>query len=359
MQVIRPLEQRPGYSLSALYPSVFARLLVERALQNGVPTSACLEGSGVSANDLCGFGSVMSGRQQRRIYENVAAAIDRQGLGLDHAASMRLDHFSILGHAMRCCETVRDALVLFVKYFKTLGALVDVSLVLDGGDARLVINDVYTDRHARRLVVEETFGGVHAIVDSFLDRPATAKELRLDLESLGDSDVWRDRIGATPVTDTICSLTFSSDVLDIEIGDESLHLLRAAAEEGCALLLASLEGHASFGWRVRQTMLESSFREQTMESIASEMSVSTRTLRRRLSAEQLSFSEIRVDVLTHAATDMLRYSSATVDDIARGLGFWDTSSFRKAFKSWLGMTPTEYRATVGEVSRGTDEERTR
>jgi transcriptional regulator GlxA family with amidase domain len=43
--------------------------------------------------------------------------------------------------------------------------------------------------------------------------------------------------------------------------------------------------------------------------------------------------------------DYLENSPLKVEDIAWRLGYLDARNFRRAFKAWTGVTPSEYRRT--------------
>lgn len=80
----------------------------------------------------------------------------------------------------------------------------------------------------------------------------------------------------------------------------------------------------------------------SIRKVAKEMAMSVRTLQNRLSDEGVVFSDLLRDIRERLAK---RYLSEdyTVEQITYLLGFSEPSSFRKAFKKWLGMTPREYR----------------
>lgn len=81
----------------------------------------------------------------------------------------------------------------------------------------------------------------------------------------------------------------------------------------------------------------------SIDSIASDLNVSRRTLQRRLKGRDTSFQQLLQRVKSNLARKYLEDKSLSVIEIALLLGYGDPSSFSAAFKSWSGFTPTEYR----------------
>jgi AraC-like DNA-binding protein len=75
------------------------------------------------------------------------------------------------------------------------------------------------------------------------------------------------------------------------------------------------------------------------------MSISVRTLQKRLEGEGVVFSDLLRNVRQRLAKRYLR-ENYTVEEITYLLGFSEPSVFRKAFKKWSGVMPGEYRRRV-------------
>jgi AraC-like DNA-binding protein len=80
----------------------------------------------------------------------------------------------------------------------------------------------------------------------------------------------------------------------------------------------------------------------TIKKVAKEMAVSVRTLQYRLKGEGVVFTDLLKDVRENLAKKYL-CQDYTVEEITYLLGFSEPSVFRKAFKKWSGVTPSEYR----------------
>lgn len=90
-------------------------------------------------------------------------------------------------------------------------------------------------------------------------------------------------------------------------------------------------------------MLSSSLHELSEDQIAAALFMSKRTLARQLAADGTSFREIRDAILSEQARRYLTDSTLSVDAIATLLNYHDSSNFRRAFKRWFNVTPSQYR----------------
>ncbi|MBR8558230.1 AraC family transcriptional regulator, partial [Acinetobacter baumannii] len=81
-------------------------------------------------------------------------------------------------------------------------------------------------------------------------------------------------------------------------------------------------------------------------SIANQLNMHTRTLRRKLKLENESFRNLIKNYKMHKAIELLINSNLSYKEIAFLLGFKSFSSFSKAFKTWTNKTPQEFRDQV-------------
>lgn len=81
----------------------------------------------------------------------------------------------------------------------------------------------------------------------------------------------------------------------------------------------------------------------TLEDTAILFNMTKRTFIRKLANEGASFQSLK-DIVRHdkAVQDLVR-TSLTISDIANRVGFSDSTVFSRAFKSWTGISPLEYR----------------
>jgi AraC-like DNA-binding protein len=80
-----------------------------------------------------------------------------------------------------------------------------------------------------------------------------------------------------------------------------------------------------------------------LERVAAKLSMSPRTLERRLKARGSSYRDVVADTRKACAIAYLRTGERSVTEIAFLLGYSEVSAFNRAFKRWTGSTPLEYR----------------
>jgi AraC-like DNA-binding protein len=81
----------------------------------------------------------------------------------------------------------------------------------------------------------------------------------------------------------------------------------------------------------------------TAQQCAAALTISVRSMQRRLQRIDLTFSAIADEIRFELASEQLLDSSDTIEEIGRVLGFSTQESFIRAFSRWSGMSPGEFR----------------
>lgn len=108
--------------------------------------------------------------------------------------------------------------------------------------------------------------------------------------------------------------------------------------------LSELDETAAAADRVRAALLELlPSGSASLEAVSKKLAVSTRTLQRRLSAENQSFQLVLDTTREELARYYLGRSTLSGAEISFLLGYEDPNSFFRAFHSWTGETPEQVR----------------
>jgi AraC-like DNA-binding protein len=96
---------------------------------------------------------------------------------------------------------------------------------------------------------------------------------------------------------------------------------------------------------VRQAIVEAMQEgAPTLTHVAKAMSMSPRTLERRLKEHGLVFKTLLDDTRRRFALDYLKTRKRSLTEIAYLLGYSEASAFNRAFKRWTNSTPAQYRS---------------
>ena len=95
--------------------------------------------------------------------------------------------------------------------------------------------------------------------------------------------------------------------------------------------------------KVRQTLAEHPEHSRNAQDIATRLNLSARTLHRQLRDEGATLQQIKDKVHRDMATEQLLRTGRPIKQIAAAVGFQNVKSFMRAFKSWTGQTPEEFR----------------
>jgi AraC-like DNA-binding protein len=95
--------------------------------------------------------------------------------------------------------------------------------------------------------------------------------------------------------------------------------------------------------RVRTLLRTRSQEMRNAEALATDIGISVRGLHRQLRLEGSSVQQLRDEVRTEHALDLLHRTSKPIKQIAQAVGFLNEKSFARAFRSWTGRSPSEMR----------------
>jgi len=143
-------------------------------------------------------------------------------------------------------------------------------------------------------------------------------------------------------------LVFSKGSLELPFATyhpEMLELMTPGLE-------AALQARAaaeSLSQQVRNLLVKSmGGKRPSVDLVAKELSVSVRTLQRRLEDEGTSYQKLLDEVRQRTARHLLSATDLDQGEIAFVLGFEELNSFTRAFQCWEGTSPGRWRMLNGE-----------
>ncbi|MFC7494412.1 MULTISPECIES: AraC family transcriptional regulator ligand-binding domain-containing protein [unclassified Nocardioides] len=153
----------------------------------------------------------------------------------------------------------------------------------------------------------------------------------------------RDYLGVPVSKGADLSLTFNAVDAARRFLTENDQMWRFFAPE-LRRRLHNLQADVTVADRVRAALLEAlPAGDPSIDSVTGSLAVSARTLQRQLKAEGTTFQAVLADTRESLARHYLQTGDLRTPEIAYLLGYEDTNSFYRAFKSWTGATPDSLR----------------
>ena len=98
-------------------------------------------------------------------------------------------------------------------------------------------------------------------------------------------------------------------------------------------------------------------RRPEIAAVARELGLSDRTLQRRIIDDGATFRQLLLEARQELAREYLNRPEMDVTEVAFLLGYEDSNSFYRAFRTWEGTTPSQLRAALRRSEKGTKSKR--
>jgi AraC-like DNA-binding protein len=329
---------------SAARSAAGVQLLVQLAMDHGVPEARVLAGSGIPPERLADPTLEITAAQELAVIRSLQSALPQvPALGLQAGAKYHLTAYGILGFALISSPTLRSAIDVGLRYLDLSFSFNHMYAETRGDMLHLVLDDSEVPEDVRRFVVERDLAAIHNIYRELLSQPVPVSGIRLRASAPPQPEIYTALFGLRPV--------FSAQDNAVEIGGPWLDaplpqanaITARACEMQCRELLAWRRVRVGVGEQVRDRLLRQPGAMPDMDAVAAELCMTSRTLRRHLAAEGTSWRGLVDEVRAALAEEMLGAGRLRVADVAERLGYAETASFIHAFQRWKGVPPGSYR----------------
>lgn len=322
-------------------PAIHAFHLVELAARWNVTPAALLRGSGLSKSELGEPGRRLSAQAIAQLIERARALTGEPALGIYFGLQMRISWHGYLGLAAMTSQNVRQALELASRFVPTRTGALSFSLETRGQTASFTLHERADFGPARDAVVLSLVVGLWQLGCSLTGRRLSgAAEI-----ALPEPPYLARFKGLMPGTITFDAaehrLLFDAATLDLPFATADPAALLLTRGE-CERELDALGFAGPFRERVRALALRSGGGARSLEEVAAQLHLSSRTLKRRLADQRTTYSTILDEERARRARTLLG-TSLTMEEVAERLGYSDVANFSRAFRRWTGRAPGAFR----------------
>jgi len=327
------------YSVSAEYLSLMLDVLARR----GIASEDLLSGTQIEPGCWRDPKARVSAQDFERVAVRAIRMTGEPWIGWELGASMTLSSHGFLGYAAMSSATWGDALELAVKYFRTRSTMVQLETFLEGDMAVMQVNELLSLGGLTPLTMESLFSSFHFMGQKLLPGMEVLGELRFSYPEPEYFERMRPLMPVPVYFDCAYNqMRFPAERMDYPLQFADPRLARMAADQ-CEQEMATIKAPPALLGQVRRIILAGGGRFPSVEEVASELHMSSRTLKRKLQQLGTSYQEILDGLRKGLAVEFLTQSDHTVDEIAMSLGYSDASNFARAFRRWTSRSPSDYR----------------
>lgn len=324
------------------------RVLCQLAEDQGISLAECLRHTHISIAQLNDAFAQVTAQQELQLIENILAAYKAPDhhLGLEAGRYYHLNTFGIWGFALVNSRTLRDAINLGLRYLDLTFAFNQVHLQENEDDIILMLDDKAIPASCRHFLLDRDMSSIMTMVEELFNYRPPLKHVCFRYSAPKDISIYQQIFGVTPEFNApYHGVSFAKAFLELPIPQSNPHTA-AMCEAQCRELLRRQQQRSGVAAKVRDFLLIQPQAMPSMEQVASHLCMSSRTLRRHLTAEQVSYRLLADEVRMTLATELLKIPSLTLEEIAIRVGYSEVSNFLHAFKRCKQQTPSQYRKTL-------------
>jgi AraC-like DNA-binding protein len=276
------------------------------------------------------------------LYNHVAVTLDDEAFGL-FPSPMRSGSFEFLCRSVLSANTLEDALLRGCRFLRLVLPDVSVSLRRAGSHAELVFEEIGARAADRVFALEWLLRLIHGLSCWLVARGIALDEVEFPYARPDHAADYALIYTANSRFDAQRLVArFASSLLDLPVRRDEAALARFLVGAPGRLTMLYRRDR-ELATRVRDALREALPELPNQDEVATRLHLSSRTLARRLAAEETSFRAIREALRRELALARLGQTETPVARIASDLGYAEPSAFYRAFVAWTGLSPSAWR----------------
>lgn len=331
-------------------PGAYVILLLDVLAHWNLPESALLDPVGLSRETLTTPQCRVPALTLNRMLELAHQLTGEASLGYAMGAQMRISTHGFIGFAVMTTSTLGQAVELITRFIRTRMPYCQVHLVPHSPDSGALVFDMPIGLEPLRSeILLSLCIGLTLMGRSLLGRPIEG-QIDLDFARPRGFERFEPLLSVRARFDQpVCQALFINMPLDTPISMADPVASHLALQQ-CEQELQQLGQREGIGMQVRQLLNAHPEGFPDIETVAAQLHMSDRTLKRQLAAEGTSFSQILESVRHRRAFTLLAQPALSVEQIAEQLGYSEVGNFIRAFRRWTGKTPARWRREPQELS---------
>lgn len=333
-----------------------ARVLVQLGVDRGARADTLLRHTGIGIDQLHEPKAEIEAAQEIQLIRNLLSDTGHPpDLGLAAGQRYRLTTYGLWGYAVLSSSTLGHAIQLTRRMLNQTFSLTRNVLTQEGDQIIVTHLDEHLPPDVRQFVADRDRATIITLQREVLGHPLpyTAIHMKHPEPDAAMAQRYTDWFGVRPhFGSTHHRSIFPATLMQAPL-PQAEPVTAKMCEDMCRALVESRSARTGVAASVRDRLLKTPGHIPDMEEIAAELKITSRTLRRHLTAEGATFRALLEEVRSTLAIELMANARLTHAEIAVRLGYADVTTFIEAFRRWKGMPPSEYRRSQGWRSGST------
>jgi AraC-like DNA-binding protein len=340
------MPMRPASALDrgpiAATPMAFARAIVAAYRRYGQDPGRVLALAQITPASLRVPDGRITARQMEVLSSEAMQELDDEALG---AFTRRLPwgSYGMMARAALSSPSLEVALKRWTRYHGLLADDIRVDLALNGDTAAIAIDERRDLGEAREFCLVHVLRNIHGLACWYIASRIALSEARFPFAAPPHAAAYPLLFPAP--------LHFGAARAEIRFDTRYLALplrrdeqaLRQMLQRALPLLVLQYRRDRLLVEQVRRALVTHPAQAHNADGVSGLLHLSTRTLHRQLKEEGASLQQLKDEVRCERAKELLLRSAKPLKQVAAATGFRSEKSFARAFKSWTGRTPAEFR----------------
>ena len=322
--------------------------LVEVLVEQGISPEASLSGTGLLPESLGNPETLTSVRQYITVCQNALQLSKTPETPFRTGSRIPLSAYGMYGFALVCSPTIREYFQMAVKYHRLATPLVPVSWREEDNYVSWTfpMNAAFSHPDSLlRFLMEQQLTQISTHLRAVIEDDSYLPVCAALTYSAPDHVHLYKRYLGCPVRfgQPLSELTYPKSILSAK--PRLAHgLTSKILRDTCDRILGEVKTSTGVAGEVYQIIASTPGHSPSMEGVARQIAITVRTLNRKLHGEGTSFTQILDDVRCNLASEYLRSTKLSIEDISELVGFSEAANFRHAFRRWTGSTPARFRS---------------
>jgi len=332
---------------TAATPMAFVRAIVLAYEKYGVDPSAALKQAQITPSQLRRADGRITAAQMETISGAAMQELDDEALGW-FSRKLPWGSYGMLCRASITAPDLGVAIKRWCRHHRLLTDDIILSLERRGDTARFAIDERRKLGAFREFCLVTSLRFLHGYACWAIDSRIPLREASFPFAPPPHEGVYPLLFpGQVYFNAAQAGFSFDAQYLAMPLRrDEAA--LRTMLQRALPLTVLQYRRDRLLVQRVRELLRQRGAELSTADALARELNISTRTLHRQLLDEGASLQALKDQTRRDLAVDMLTRSDKPVKQVAHAAGFGNEKSFARAFKGWMGISPSEFRARRGE-----------